>query len=707
MRKRSNELWFSSGVSVLIRLMFLSTFVLPSTRANMFATEIEKTNLQEIVVEEEGDLFRFHSGSLERAALTTPNTAEVVATSPGAAVIENGPITGDFQYRGLDSQRVQVLIDGMEITPVGPNRMDAPFQIAPPELLQQVEVTRGIAPLSTAGGAFGGSAEARFRTSHYTDAASLVFDSGGSFLFAGVRTNRAAERTGFLLSFGSHITRLHFRGSFENGEDRKSSRGVVLPSGYKRKTLGIGFARKRPEGEWGADYYMLRTDDFGNASLPMDAHLVESHIGRLFASGIVAGFVVDGNLYFTAQRHVMDNFRLRPDPGAASRRNSDHQARNIGWSIQGTRSAGNGILSVGADGHFYRQLQIITNPSNQAFQITNFNHTENNRYGMFIEWSGSVKNGFNLGLGARLHYVQMNADPVSPPPTAAARTLAARFNSANRRKDEKTLDLFTSINKEIADGLEGEIQWARKSRSPSFFERFSWLPLEVSGGLADGHNYIGNIDLKPETINEIDVGLDWHSKRFRLTPRAFYRRVNGYIQGTPTGDATVLMVSTMNGDANPLQFNNTGAEFYGADAAWTLGLGDHWHAKGTLSFVRGLRTDIADNVYRVAPFHGNTELAYEQKQGAFALEWVFSGKQDRVSKTNGETPTSGWGVINLRGEYRPTRNLKISLAVNNVFDHYYASHLNGFNRVSSSSVPPGNRIPEDGRHISVTTQYRF
>ena len=78
---------------------------------------------------------------------------------------------------------------------------------------------------------------------------------------------------------------------------------------------------------------------------------------------------------------------------------------------------------------------------------------------------------------------------------------------------------------------------ARKTRSPHYLERFAWLPLEVTAGLADGNNYVGDVDLDPEISYEVELGLDWRGSALFVAPRAFYRNVDDYIQGVPV-DAT-------------------------------------------------------------------------------------------------------------------------------------------------------------------------
>ncbi len=99
-----------------------------------------------------------------------------------------------------------------------------------------------------------------------------------------------------------------------------------------------------------------------------------------------------------------------------------------------------------------------------------------------------------------------------------------------------------------------EVGFARKTRSPSYQERYIWIPLSATGGLADGRNYIGTIDLKPEVSYQAELGFDWQHDAVCFAPRLLYRYVEDYIQRTPTTNQATLAI-----DANTLQFTNIDA----------------------------------------------------------------------------------------------------------------------------------------------------
>ena len=239
------------------------------------------------------------------------------------------------------------------------------------------------------------------------------------------------------------------------------------------------------------------------------------------------------------------------------------------------------------------------------------------------------------------------------------------------------LDLVAKAWYRATDNSSWYLGIAQKNRSPSYQERYLWLPLEATGGLADGYTYTGNIELDPETSNQVEFGLDYASGPLTLSPRLFYNRVDNYIQGTPSESAPavmfVAMMNRMNGTDNPppLQFNNVDARLYGFDMDWALQLDQSWALSGIVNYVRGERDDIDDNLYRIAPPNATLRLGYARAGWSASVEGVVYAAQNQVSATNDEQKTSGYGIVNLSATWQATTDLQLAAGVDNVFDREY------------------------------------
>jgi len=294
-----------------------------------------------------------------------------------------------------------------------------------------------------------------------------------------------------------------------------------------------------------------------------------------------------------------------------------------------------------------------------------------------------------------------------------AQMLRDNFNNAQRDQTDDNIDLVAKAWFKSSENSSWYLGLARKNRSPSYQERYLWLPLEATGGLADGNTYTGNIKLRPETSNQVEFGLDFSNDRLTLSPRLFYSKVDDYIQGTPSTYAPALMfvnMMNMNNDTNnppPLQFNNVEAKLYGFDMDWALQLGRHWALSGIVNYVRGERDDINDNLFRIAPPNATVRLGYARHSWSAQVEGVVYDSQNKVSETNREQDTSSYGVVNLSATWQATSALQLAAGVDNLFDREYRDHLSGYNRAANPDIAKGERLPGYGVNAFARLMYEF
>jgi iron complex outermembrane receptor protein len=410
--------------------------------------------------------------------------------------------------------------------------------------------------------------------------------------------------------------------------------------------------------------------------------------------------------------HQMDNFRLRTPPAMAMRwRLVDAKAETLGYALSGALDLFTGRLSFGFDGHAAVHDVDISNPNDPAFFATTFNAAERNLFGFFGEWKGSPAERWDLTLGLR--YTRVDADagrvdalPAQMPDTAPAR-LRDGFNASQRDRSDNLFDYVIKAGFAPAEGWRIELGTARKTRAPSYIERYLWAPMQSTGGLADGRNYVGNVGLEPEKSYEVEGGVEWRWSRFWVAPRAFYRWIDDYIQGTPSTDPDVIAMSSMNGDPNPLEFSNVEAELYGIDALYGVQLPCDFQLDGVVSYVRAKRTDTRDDLYRIAPLRGRTTLRYVSETWSVSLEGVYAAEQNKVAKTNAEPTSESWGIMNLFGSWEPVEGVVLEFGIDNLLDDVQRDHLAGISRVTSSGVTAGQRLPGPRRSFYGRITGRF
>jgi iron complex outermembrane receptor protein len=285
--------------------------------------------------------------------------------------------------------------------------------------------------------------------------------------------------------------------------------------------------------------------------------------------------------------------------------------------------------------------------------------------------------------------------------------MAADFNNADRNVGDNQWSGIFKASRDLVENLRLNLGLGRKMRSPSYQERFLWLPLESTAGLADGRTYIGDISLKPEKSFELTAGVDWATSAFQLTPELFYRTVDGFIQGVPSTNETANRFALMMGGQPPLQYANIDAELYGADLAFEWAMADDWLLRGNVSYVRGKRTDRNDNLYRIAPLTSFVELLYSAERWYVSLQNLAAARQDDVAEYNDEQPTPGWGIVNLYAGLNLTGHISIAAGIENLADKAYQDHLGGYNRVRESDIPVGMQLYATGRNFYLKLDFNW
>ena len=136
-------------------------------------------------------------------------------------------------------------------------------------------------------------------------------------------------------------------------------------------------------------------------------------------------------------------------------------------------------------------------------------------------------------------------------------------------------------------------------------------------------------------------------------------------------------------------------------------MGEKWSLSGILNYVRGERRDIDDNLYRIAPPNATLRLAYQGANWTAGVENILYARQHRVSETNGEQKTAGYGILNLNATWQATPALQVAAGVDNVFDKTFLDHLGGYNRAANPDIARGARLPGYGTNVFARVTLEF
>jgi iron complex outermembrane receptor protein len=636
-----------------------------------------------------------------------PDVADWVKAMPGADVNGNGPISGIVQYRGMYGNRVKILLDDVEAVQGCTNSMDPVLHYTSAGLVSELELARGISPVSNATETFGGFVKAVPQSIPFTDQAQYRFKGGATFDAQSADTGLSGAMHAAMVN---NAYRFGISASADKGDDYEFPGGSVLASEYQRHSYGLDVAHQGQH-NWSLGVERAESKDTGTPALPMDILSSDADIYKAKYSTNIANGELYANIGAMDVEHVMTNYALRTPPADKARWRSsrgDAEGRNATIGFNG--AAMGGTYKTGADLVLKKNTMRISNPNNAMFFLEGFNDARRDIASLFFEWDGGLGAATESNLGIRYNQVDMDADEVNGTPALAmppAKSLRDEFNATEREKTDHNIDVAMNFGFPVSDITTITLGLGHKMHSPTFQQRYLWIPLQATGGLADGRNYIGDIDLKPEQAWQFETGADISTRVATLSPRLFYQRIDNYIQGVPSKDPRVIMISSANGDPHPLQYSNVEAEIYGLDMYWDVKLHDDWGLDGTISYTRGKRRDIEDNLYRLAPPNARTTLYYTPGKWTLRFENILYDRSRYVSETNGEPETGGYSLFNLSARYAFRDNTSINLGVSNLFDKYYQEHLNGVNRVMQSDVAVGDTLPGRGRSAFVNVRYAW
>ena len=633
--------------------------------------------------------------------------AALVGQMPGAALINNGGLSGQVAYRGVFGSRIGTTLNGQRFESGGPNMMDPPLHYAPPVLVEKIEVSRGTPGLEF-GPALVGGVNAVLKQVPF-QATSKV--EGHYDLTASGRGNNGSQAVGGIAGMANDRYRGHMLFSDEHGQNTEFPAGTIASSAFDRQVYGLAGGMQSGSSTYDVEFRHHATGPTGNPPFGMDIEYVDADFARLGWASNFGDINVTASAGYADIAHGMNNYALRPAPAnpALYRRTLTDATTWVG-SVKIDMPTAAGLFKAGLDTQLADKSASIGNPNSPGFVLQSLPAIVLKRTGMYLQIQPSL-NDWRFLLGVRVdgHNAEAGRASTGPAVPAMPASLALAFNGASRQWQATTVDALARVWR-----VQGDANWrlslSRRNRAPDYVERFAWLPTAASAGLADGNTYVGNQNLNYETATTLDAGVDLLWGNGYVRPTVYITGISNYIQGIPFDttpgiiDSVVEQVSNMNGDSTPLQFNNVDARLYGFDMDFGYQLNRSLGLNGSLTVNRGERRDIDDQLYRLAPPRLMLGMNYQRRSWGINFKSTYHHRQSRVSESNSEIPTSGYTLFDLSSHWQPTPDLTLLAGIENLFDSQYSEHLGGYNRVAAGDVGLGERLPGSGRSLFLSVQ---
>lgn len=570
---------------------------------------------------------------------------------PGVSSRSFGPNASRPAIRGLDSDRIRILQNGIGVLDASSLSFDHAAAIDP-LVIEQIDVVRGPAALLYGGNAVGGVVNA-------------IDHRIPKEAFDGI-TGRAEIRSG--------------------GAENQKSGAVVIDAGnglltlhadaYRRETDDLdipGYARSKQ---------LRRADPLVDE--PKDRLInsdAESHGGALgaslaFENGYAGvSYSTFDNLYGTvAEESVsidqesdrwdfaseIDNLDLPISRLRLRAAHTDYMHQEIENGEIATTFKNRGVETSLEAKHvdigrmsgvvgFQLQNSQFEALGDEAFVPSN--STFNRAVYVYEELPLDIirPDAFKLSFGARAERVEVESDGSDRFGAATARSFNPRSYAAGA---------LYNLNEQWAVAT----NFSHNERAPSYFELFANGP-----HLATGQFEIGDADIDEERSNGLDVQLRWKDSQNSFKVGAFYTRFSNFISLASTGNSRGI-----DGELNPVDADDDGvadvsgeeilpearflpvpAVFKGLEAEAKFRV---YEGRGELDlglrgdYTHATERDTGEPLPRISPLRVGFDLDYRFKRFGSRLEVLHAFEQNRNAPN--ELETDGYTQVNALVAYR-------------------------------------------------------
>ncbi|HSR52772.1 MAG TPA: TonB-dependent receptor [Acidobacteriota bacterium] len=178
----------------------------------------------------------------------------------------------------------------------------------------------------------------------------------------------------------------------------------------------------------------------------------------------------------------------------------------------------------------------------------------------------------------------------------------------------------------------------------------------------------GDPTLQGERSNGLDFALRHSGRRLRAEVSFFYYDIDNFVFLAPTGEVEEGLIEA--------EFSQQDSRFTGAELRLDVGVNEFLWLRLGLDTVDAELKASGQSLPRIPPLKARLGADFRYRGFSFNPEWVLADRREDVFAT--ETPTGGYGVVNLNASYTlPQRHFlhHFSLNVFNVGDKLYRNHL--------------------------------
>ncbi len=619
-----------------------------------------------------------HSGVYSSSK--TKSVEDHMSGISGLDMVTRANMAKDPVIRGMRDGRVNVLIDGMRLTPACVDGMDPATAYVETDNLQSIEIGRGFENGNGKQSAPGGSVNF-----------SMVRPSLNSGLKASAETGyQSVSRQQFYqgsVSYGEEQWAFRLSGTFRDAGNLQPGSGSRIDgSGFRKGNVMASLLYQPSESHrFNLRYIGDFAGKIGYPAMIMDTRRADAHIAGLehaWSNPFSGVYSITTNLYMNRVEHWMDDYDRDVTEREVMRdmfMPMYGETLTSGFTSELNASRNDHLFNLSIEGFridaFGDMLMEHIDPSVSDMYLLNLGDVVQQNLILSGTHTWFVGSGWTLNttLKGEAGMNRLNNED------ARATYRAEYSQDINLEPSDFAYQIGFTAEKEISSRVSAGVSLSSGTRLPDHMERYGYYIFQP----LDGFFYIGNPDLSPERSTQAEIFTLMGSEQSRISGSlsAWVNRMDNYIAGLRTDDLFK-------------QMQNMGrATLTGFEGDLFARISSRWIASGSLSYVFGTHQELDEPLPMMPPLKGQVSLQRQSESVQLEGRLRWAAPQNRIAEQNSmETTTNGYALLDLFAHVPLSRAVSVQLGLENMLNTFYTEHL---------SV---NSMPAPGRNVQISVR---
>ncbi|WP_286270429.1 TonB-dependent hemoglobin/transferrin/lactoferrin family receptor [Thalassotalea hakodatensis] len=219
-----------------------------------------------------------------------------------------------------------------------------------------------------------------------------------------------------------------------------------------------------------------------------------------------------------------------------------------------------------------------------------------------------------------------------------------------------------------------------------------------------GYKVVPSNDLSPEKSDTYELGLRGTVNDLTFSGAIFHSKYDDFL-ATELIDIESVINPYTGQESSVLvyQYQNIDAvTIKGIEASIHYDINHHLSMFANAAYQDGKDDETGDYLTSISPLSGSA--GFNMQYGDFSSDIIVNWAKRMTKVNSGNAEIAGHVTIDMLGHYAITDDLRVNVAISNLFDKEYVRYLNGAGHASGNTL---NNVTEPGRSVSAAIHYQF